>query len=143
MNYNREKLLQKELERLMSLVYQYVGCQHHKDRDCHLTITEYYSYGRPPTFEVIYDTYFFQSKRSQTFESRESALSFSVDYINKLLREDRDHFKTVLEYQEEYDSTLVELCKVLLKEPFPMRYEPIPEIEKPKPFGFKEGGLVW
>jgi hypothetical protein len=44
--------IRDEIVRLTGIWMEYVGYDHHKDRDCHWFIKETYSYGEPPVWIV-------------------------------------------------------------------------------------------
>lgn len=44
--------IRTEIVRLTGVWMEYVGYDHHKDRDCHWYIEETYSYGEPPVWVV-------------------------------------------------------------------------------------------
>lgn len=47
----------EEILRLTGVWYEYVNFDHHKDRDCHWTIEENWSYGDYPTFQIVHEGY--------------------------------------------------------------------------------------
>lgn len=49
--------IDSEIVRLTQAWYEYVGFDHHKDRDCHWTIEANWSYGEPVTYRVVHHGY--------------------------------------------------------------------------------------
>ena len=68
----------QEFTKLTERWYKYVNQDHHKDRDCHFTIREHYSYGEPPKFHVEHFGYILHNLEvnSDDFDTAEEAREY-------------------------------------------------------------------
>jgi hypothetical protein len=53
-----ETVIQKITD-LTDKLYELIGRDHHKDRDCHYFIETKWSYGRPPVYVIVHNGYIF------------------------------------------------------------------------------------
>ena len=68
--------LEEEITKLSYIWYRFVGLDHHKDRDCHWYIQQYYSYGQPPYFQAQHWGYHteFEGTKCTTIEEAQEEL---------------------------------------------------------------------
>lgn len=69
--------LEKEIENLSRAWYYFVGVDHHKDRDCHWYVTQYFSYGQKPYFQSWHSGYIasdFEGSKCDTIEEAQEEL---------------------------------------------------------------------
>lgn len=65
-----------EITKLSKAWYSYVSGDHHKDRDCHFTISRNWSYGAEPEYEVAHYGYIADSISAGGFKTEEEALRY-------------------------------------------------------------------
>lgn len=82
--------LQEDITKLSKIWYQYVGTDHHKDKDCHWYIEKYYSYGEPPYYQAFHWGYIgkdFEGTKCTTLEEAEEELRDTLLlYIDKEIK---------------------------------------------------------
>jgi hypothetical protein len=69
--------IEEEIVYLSSLWYQYVGLDHHKDRDCHFYIQKVWSYGDAPYYQAHHNGYIsddFEGTKCTTLEEAQEEL---------------------------------------------------------------------
>lgn len=69
--------LEDEITKLSYIWYRFVGIDHHKDRDCHWYIEQYFSYGSPPYFQARHWGYIadnFEGSKCTTIEEAQEEL---------------------------------------------------------------------
>jgi len=96
----------KNLLRLTEFWYEFVGQDHHKDRDCHFYINQVWSYGRPPVYRVEHYGYISELTKeleSKTFDKFEEAYEALYDWLNS---EIQDVFKFYEDRDPEKDNVL-------------------------------------
>ena len=80
---------------LGSLWMDFVGSDHHKDRDCHFVIEQYFSYGEPPYWTAHHCGYVDDGfgvctdppeRREMRFHTYETALSYCVEQTLAMFR---------------------------------------------------------
>lgn len=92
----------KEMQRIQQLTELWYSCliDHHKDRDCHFTIEEQWSYGRYPTYTVHHYGYVADEWHSPEFKSVHSAYKW---LIKKLIEQIKDEANGWLERMKRDD----------------------------------------
>jgi hypothetical protein len=96
----------KNLLRLTEFWYEFVGQDHHKDRDCHFYINQVWSYGRPPVYRVEHYGYISELTKeleSKTFDKFDEAYEALYDWLNS---EIQDVFKFYEDRDPEKDNVL-------------------------------------
>lgn len=69
--------LEQEIVELSKRWQYFVGQDHHKDRDCHWYVTQYYSYGEEPYFKASHHGYVgndFEGTKCKTIEEAQEEL---------------------------------------------------------------------
>lgn len=85
------------IEQLTETWYKIVSLDHHKDRDCHWSIKETWSYGQSPTYTIQHYGYVWHEV-DEEYPTREEAVNAlrqeivdaienEVDWANRVLRE--------------------------------------------------------
>ena len=107
--------LHKEILRLTDFWYRYVGMDHHKDRDCHWTIEETWSYGAKPKYVVRHDGYIFEGGERKC-DTYENALRELRDMLKEAIKEERKTATNILYASDEYDEIQVKQAQFVLSE---------------------------
>lgn len=94
--------MDKDIIELTSKWYEYVGTNHHKDRDCHFIVTVDYAYGDKPTFEIDHYGYV-GNEFHLTAQSYGEALKKLYTNIQKMIYDESDWVDDVLSRPDEYD----------------------------------------
>ena len=81
MNEKESRLLQ-----LTRFWYEYVGCDHHKDRDCHFYINKVWSYGENPVYRIEHYGYMSVLDSHDLFETYEEALEEFIGWLESEIR---------------------------------------------------------
>lgn len=95
--------VEQEITRLSEIWYQYVGQDHHKDKDCHWYIEKYYSYGEPPYYQAFHWGYIdgdFEGSKCQTIEEAEQELLNAIKFA---IHRQKESTKRSLEYAKAVD----------------------------------------
>lgn len=83
--------LKKKEERLQKLTefwYDYVSCDHHKDRDCHFYINKVWSYGKEPYYRPEHYPYMGNDfDLNGNYDSYEGALDALLEYLETEVRD--------------------------------------------------------
>lgn len=69
--------LEQEITDLSKIWYHFVGVDHHKDRDCHWYVEQYFSYGEKPYFQSWHSGYIgddFEGTKCNTIEEAQEEL---------------------------------------------------------------------
>jgi uncharacterized protein with LGFP repeats len=69
--------LEEEITKLSRMWYYFVGVDHHKDRDCHWYVEQYFSYGEAPYFKAWHHGYIasdFEGSKCSTLEEAQEEL---------------------------------------------------------------------
>lgn len=69
--------LEQEIEKLSKIWFNFVNTDHHKDKDCHWYINQYFSYGQKPYFQASHWGYIgrdFEGTRCDTLEEAQEEL---------------------------------------------------------------------
>ena len=106
--------MKKEILRLTKLWYQYVGMDHHKDRDCHWSIEERFSYGDEPTYEVYHFGYIFEERTIKCKTKREATRAL-LNLIKEALNKKLDDSKYILNNKEDSNSSDINQSEFLVK----------------------------
>ena len=91
--------LEEEITKLSYQWMRFVGLDHHKDRDCHWYVTQYYSYGESPYYQAFHYGYIggtFEGTRCTTIEEAQEELR------DRLLLEIHDAKKWVTRNLEDF-----------------------------------------
>lgn len=73
--------LEEQITKLTGIWCRFVGVDHHKDRDCHWYITQYYSYGEKPFFKARHHGYVaddFEGTMCTTIEEAQEELRDTI-----------------------------------------------------------------
>ena len=82
----RTMLVQKKEDRLQKLTafwYDYVSCDHHKDKDCHFYINKVWSYGRPAVYTPEHYGYIGSEFTGGMHDKYVDALDELVTYLER------------------------------------------------------------
>lgn len=79
--------VEKRLLKLTQFWYDYVGCDHHKDRDCHFYIKKVWSYGKQPVYCIEHYGYMTELENNELYETYEEALKALVDWLEDKIKE--------------------------------------------------------
>lgn len=73
----------KELifKKLTEFWYDYVGCDHHKDRDCHFYVNKVWSYGQEPYYRLEHYGYMSDFEDNSEYSSYEEALDAFILWL--------------------------------------------------------------
>jgi hypothetical protein len=72
----------KKITELTDKLYNLLGREHHKDRDCHYYIKTRWSYGKPPVYVIVHNVYIFDDI-SEEWASYELACIRLKDLLEK------------------------------------------------------------
>lgn len=75
--------MEERLLKLTQFWYEYVGCDHHKDRDCHFYINKVWSYGREPYYRVEHYGYMSDFDDDKQYQNYEDALEKLVAFLEE------------------------------------------------------------
>ena len=98
---------EQEITRLTALWYEYVGLDHHKDRDCHWYINKVWSYGDKPYYRIEHYGYVYTfeeasknyGKKLNTYaEAEKSLLQTIKDAMNQEYKRAKEIFKATIEW---------------------------------------------
>ena len=89
--------LENKIVRLSAIWYEYVGMDHHKDRDCHWMINKTYSYGRPATYVVSHHGYIGSDWQSKPVDNEYDAMLLLISRLNLELTQALKYAKRGLE----------------------------------------------
>ena len=123
--------LEEEITKLSKIWHNFVSVDHHKDRDCHWYIRQYYSYGEKPYFQAEHYGYIgddFEGTKCTTLEEAQEELrdrlaleihkakiwvARNIKEIEDILERDRDElfFGSIEEYQRMIDILNVAVWK--------------------------------
>lgn len=84
---NNQKIIE-EITKLSEDWYKMIGCDHHKDRDCHWYIETVWSYGQTPKYSVVHHGYILD-KIDETHQSYEQALLSLKETIKNAIVEEK------------------------------------------------------
>lgn len=87
--------LSSEITRLSAIWYEYVGLDHHKDRDCHWIVETRFSYGEGPNFQAAHYGYILHDWNAPVRNTLNAAL---CDVRDKLLSELQDRLARAEDY---------------------------------------------
>lgn len=73
-----------KITRLANEWQNLIGNDHHKDRDCHFSISKIWSYGQSPTFRVEHFGYIWDSF-SKEFKTQDEAEEFLLDKLTQMV----------------------------------------------------------
>jgi hypothetical protein len=77
-------------ERLIALTkfwYDYVGCDHHKDRDCHFYINKVWSYGHEPYYRIEHYGYMSELDDKEEYQTYEAAIDSLIVRLEEEIKE--------------------------------------------------------
>lgn len=111
--------LDKQILTLTQWWYKYVGNDHHKDRDCHWYITEVWSYGEQPYWDIHHNGYIFDSTEmdlyNKKYTSIESAKYGLIDLIRLAISQEKKWAKRVLSEPNEWDEYQVKKAHMVME----------------------------
>ena len=110
--------LEKRLILLTNFWYDYVSCDHHKDRDCHFYIHKKWSYGKEPIYAVEHYGYMAELEWTE-YPTYGEALSALIEWLESEIKEVYEHMPT-LKTADDYNWQGVEkVCKKYALFPIP------------------------
>lgn len=96
--------------------YEYVSCDHHKDRDCHFYVNQVWSYGQPFYYRIEHYGYMAELPDeigNERFESYELAHARLEQWLDKEVREVISFYKDyVPKESDDYNHKgVMEVCQ--------------------------------
>ncbi len=79
--------LEQRLLTLTKFWYDYVSCEHHKDRDCHFYINKVWSYGKEPVYRIEHYGYRSELENNEVYENYEEALDGLIAWLEEEVKE--------------------------------------------------------
>ena len=107
--------MEDKILKLTKLWYEYIGKDHHKDRDCHWWIIKIWSYGEKPYYQIRHDGYIFTAHNNRKYKTCESAEKALYREIEKAFKNELKWSHTVINYEKEYDRMQVDKAKWLIE----------------------------
>ena len=108
--------MEDKILKLTQLWYEYVGMDHHKDRDCHWYIIKVWSHGDEPYYCIDHSGYIFSATSSnrhyKTYEAAEKALYWQIE---KAFRLELEWAELVVSRTEEYNEIQIRKAGWLIK----------------------------
>jgi hypothetical protein len=106
--------IEEKITKLTNIWYEYVGINHHKDRDCHWSIETEWSYGEKPIYIVRHYGYVYKDIEiyCTTYERAKRTL-FSE--VMKAINKEKKWAKIVLKNENEWDSEQIKQAKFIMK----------------------------
>lgn len=105
---------EKEILRLTSFWYDYVGKDHHKDRDCHWYINGVWSYGKPPIFRLEHYGYIAHEVEAEEFSTHKEAQIGLIALLEEIILEEKSWANMVLKSKKgEWDNLQIEQAKMI------------------------------
>jgi hypothetical protein len=89
---------EERLQKLTAFWYDYVGCDHHKDRDCHFCINKVWSYGKPAIYRPEHYGYIGSDFTGVMHDTYEEALDELLAYLEE---EVQDAHRVPHDWQDE------------------------------------------
>ncbi len=74
----KDKFLQ-----LTQFWYEYVGCDHHKDRDCHFYVNKVWSYGHEPYYRIEHYGYMTELENNEQYATYDEAFKALHDWLEE------------------------------------------------------------
>jgi len=106
--------LEKRMLALTSFWYEYVGCDHHKDKDCHFYINKKWSYGQPAVYEIHHNGYIAELA-TEEYETHEEALSSLVDWLDEEITRVYRNFPEDWQDERKWDYNFKGVMKICKK----------------------------
>jgi hypothetical protein len=104
-----EEYLVSEITRLSKAWYNYVSGDHHKDRDCHFTISRNWSYGAESEYEVTHYGYIADSISAGGFKTEAEALKYLHSQLSAIvLKEEASLRKNIHNSKKQLDGWTLE-----------------------------------
>ena len=104
----------EEILKLTKLWMEIVCLDHHKDRDCHWSISETWSYGDKPYWEVSHYGYVF-AERSIKCKTYEEAQEKLIAVIKEAFAYQVDWAELVMKDPKEWDSDQIKIAEIIIK----------------------------
>lgn len=103
---------EERLQKLTEFWYDYVGCDHHKDRDCHFYINKVWSYGKPAIWRPEHYGYMASDFTGGMHDTYGEALDELLAYLEE---EVKDAHKVPTDWQDiaKYDYNWKGVVKVI------------------------------
>jgi len=79
--------MENKLLHLTKFWYEYVGCDHHKDRDCHFYVNQVWSYGQKPVYRIEHYGYMSELENNELYETYEDATDALIEWLEQEIRE--------------------------------------------------------
>lgn len=93
--------VQYKITKLLEKWHEYIGKDHHKDRDCHFHVIATWSYGEPPKFEASHDGYLtdFCGEEHDTYQAAEDEL---LVLVKNMIQEERDQVLSIMDSDDDW-----------------------------------------
>ena len=105
----------KEILKLTSLWYEYVGMDHHKDRDCHWYINKVWSYGDVPYYRIEHHGYIYDAKPRNNYKTRDAVEKALIAEIKKAFKKELKWANEVIAFASSYDTIQIGKAAWLIK----------------------------
>jgi len=102
--------LKAEITKLSDLYYSLLQGNHHKDRDCHWSIEERWSYGNPPQYVLMHLGYIYKDIEIIYYTYDEALAGLNL-HLNKAISSVVRTARDILASPEIYDEYDVEYAK--------------------------------
>lgn len=108
-------MFEEEILELTRKWYNYVGQDHHKDKDCHWYVKKVWSYGQEPYFIAYHYGYIFgdwESPKCQSALQAQAALYLHLkNQIQEMLDGDNELIQYLEEHPDEFSLVTIEEVK--------------------------------
>ena len=104
-----------EILKLSALWYSYVSMDVHKDRDCHWTIAENWSYSDVPKYDIHHDGYIYKNKNHHQYKTKEKAEKAMIAEIKKAFKKELKWANEVIAFASAYDKIQIGKAAWLIK----------------------------
>lgn len=106
-------ILEEKLLRLTSFWYEYVGMDHHKDRDCRFTITETWEYGELPKYKIEHYGYIADEYEEEAEDLNEASEKL-YQMLKKIITEEKKSACEKLQEPDLWDEIQLKKAKKII-----------------------------
>lgn len=107
------KNLEQRLLQLTRFWYDYVSCDHHKDRDCHFYINKVWSYGHEPYYRIEHYGYMSELDDKENYDTYAEALYQLVKWLEDEVKDVYNSVPQDWEDEVKYDYNFAGVMNVL------------------------------
>ena len=94
---------EKELIALTKFWYDFVSCDHHKDRDCHFYVSKTWSYAQEPVYRAEHYGYMARDFEGGSFETYEEALDCLLEFLRSEVKNVYENIPSNWDDEKEWD----------------------------------------